>query len=190
MLNRVNMTKELKKAVFLDRDGTINEDPGYLNDPSQLKLLPQVGEALSLLQQAGYLLIVISNQSGVGRGLIKPETMPLIHQRLGEFLAPWGVKIDHYELCFHTPEQHCECRKPKPKLILDAARLLAIDVTQSYMVGDKISDLGAGIAAGCKGSLLVRTGAGEESVTHLKLGQATFVGDSLLNISKWIVEHD
>ncbi|MBC7692365.1 MAG: HAD family hydrolase [Methylotenera sp.] len=150
----------MKKAVFLDRDGTINEDPGYLNQASQMKLLPGVAETLASLRRQGYLLIVVSNQSGVGRGLIRLEDIPKIHARLDELLAPVSAKIDHYELCFHRPEENCSCRKPLPELLLRAAEKLDIDLSQSYMVGDKATDLEAGRAAGCKAVFLVGTGDG------------------------------
>ncbi len=178
------------EAVFLDRDGTINEDPGYLNDPNQLRLLPGAGEALSLFKKAGFRLVVVSNQSGVGRGLIDLKAIPLIHQRLDELLKPWGVKIDRYELCFHHPDEKCTCRKPKPELILNAAIALQINVAQSYMIGDKDSDLGAGRFAGCKGSILVRTGTGAATEKSLKSGQAVFVADSLLQAANWILSQE
>ena len=176
-----------KRAIFFDRDGTLNDDPGYLNSPSQIKLLPGVGEALSLLKQAGYLLVVISNQSGVGRGLIRLEAISKIHDRLDEVLAPWSVKIDEFGLCFHVPNDHCDCRKPKPKLVLDIAATRNIDLSQSYFVGDRASDLGAGVAAGCKGVVLVRTGDGRKAELEIGAGDASYVGDSLLQIAHWIL---
>ena len=168
-----------KKAIFLDRDGTINEDPGYLSDPAQLKLLPGVGKALADLKAAGFLLIVVSNQSGVGRGLIQLEALSEIHKRLNEFLAPSGVKIDHFELCFHHPDDDCNCRKPKPQLILDAAKKLSVDVSRSYMIGDKVSDLHAGRNAGCVMSILVRTGEGKGSEQMLGSNTDFTICDSL-----------
>ncbi|MCM2276995.1 MAG: UDP-glucose 4-epimerase GalE [Oligoflexia bacterium] len=177
----------LKKAVFLDRDGTLNHDPGYLSHPDQLELLPGAGEALSALKKAGYLLIVVSNQSGVGRGLIDPAAIPRIHARLLELLKPWGIEIDHFELCFHRPDEDCDCRKPKSKLVLDAAAKLGVDVSASFMVGDKLSDLGTGRAAGCRGSILVRTGEGRKQEAGLQAGQASFTADSLLEAARWIL---
>jgi D-glycero-D-manno-heptose 1,7-bisphosphate phosphatase len=176
-----------RRAVFLDRDGTLNEDPGYLNDASQLKLLPGVGEALSLLKRAGFLLVVVSNQSGVGRGLIEVQSLCEIHKRLNVLLSPWSVQIDRFELCFHRPDEECECRKPKPKLIQDAAVELKIDLAQSYMIGDRISDLDAGVAAGCKASILVRTGSGDAAVAEIKDQSIMFIGDSLLHAVHWIL---
>ncbi len=180
-----------RKAAFLDRDGTINFDPGYLKAPEEMRLLDGVGDALQALQKAGYLLIMVSNQSGVGRGLIEAGQIQRIHARLDELLAPWGVAIDDYALCFHKPEDHCDCRKPKPKLILDMAERWNIDLSQSIMIGDRDTDLMAGRAAGC-----ARVGW----IEHLVPGVAKAIGtpvdpvpapelydlhaDSLLGITK------
>jgi UDP-glucose 4-epimerase len=177
-----------RKAVFLDRDGTLNHDPGYLNDPDALKLLDGASGALAELKAAGYVLIVVSNQSGVGRGLIEPSSLEKIHERLGDLLRSSGAAIDHYELCLHSPEADCDCRKPKPKLLLDAASKLGIDMKRSYMIGDKASDVAAGLAAGCAASLLVRTGEGARTEKELAPGQAAFVGDSIQDVVKWIVK--
>lgn len=179
-----------RKAVFLDRDGTINIDPGYLRNPDQMQLLPDVGPALASLMAAGFKLVVISNQSGVGRGIILPGTLPLIHARMEELLKPFGVRIDHYGLCVHRPEEDCECRKPKPKLIADTARALGVDVALSYMIGDKHSDLHAGHNAGCRASLLVRTGHGAETEPTLLTGEATFIADSLSGAAQWILAQE
>lgn len=182
-----------KRAVFLDRDGTLNLDPGYMGDPAQMALLPHVGEALSLLKQAGFELIVVSNQSGVGRGLISPEAIPRIHDRLDELLSKWSVAIDHFELCFHRPDEDCPCRKPKPKLLLDAAEKRGIDLSRSFMVGDKWSDIDSGFLAGCRGSLLVRTGQGVQTEAELASGAyprnrlPAFRADTLLDAAHWIL---
>jgi histidinol-phosphate phosphatase family protein len=178
------------RAVFLDRDGTINLDPGYLSHPSQMQLIPGVGEALSKLQKAGFALIVVSNQSGVGRGIISAEALPKIHERLDELLAPHGAKISYYALCIHKPEDDCACRKPKTKLLEDGARALGVDISRSFMVGDKALDLQAGKNAGCKGSLLVRTGYGLETERKLNDGEADFIGDSLVQVAHWILTQE
>jgi histidinol-phosphate phosphatase family protein len=168
----------LRKAIFLDRDGTLNEDPGYLSDPDGLKLLPQVGEALQLLKGAGFVFIVVSNQSGVGRGLIDRDVIPKIHERLDALLKPWGVRIAQYQLCFHLPAEACACRKPKPKLILDAIQSLRINPAASYFIG---------VVAGLRGSLLVRTGHGMETEKLSCVSQASFIGDALLQVAQWVV---
>ena len=177
----------MARAVFLDRDGTINSDPGYLNDATELKLIPGVDLALRKLQDAGYLLVIVSNQSGVGRGKITPAQLDAVHLRLDEILAARGVKIARYELCFHRPEEDCDCRKPKPKLILDAARSLSIDLGKSIMIGDKASDVRAGRAAGCHRTVLVRTGSGAKDEETLAVGEADYVAWDLLQASEWIL---
>lgn len=177
------------KAVFLDRDGTINEDPGYLNDPEKVRLFPEVRDALAELRKAGFRLIVITNQSGVARGLVQPESLPKIHARINELLGE-NAQLEHFEICLHHPDTDCACRKPKPKLILDAARALGIDVSRSYMIGDRPKDVLAGRAAGCKGSLMVRTGHGAEEERLLKPGEADFIGDSLRQAADWILRRE
>jgi UDP-glucose 4-epimerase len=180
-----------KKAVFLDRDGTINEDPGYLSDPALLKLLPGVREALSQLRQAGFQLVVVSNQSGVSRGLIKREVLSEIHAKLDLLLGDSAP--NRYELCLHHPDEACDCRKPEPKLLIDAAASLGIDLSQSFMVGDKQSDVDAGFRAGCRGVGLVRTGDGARTESNLsqalKAGsmKPSFIGNGLPDVVRWIL---
>jgi histidinol-phosphate phosphatase family protein len=173
--------------VFLDRDGTINEDPGYLSDPSMLKLLPGVGEALAKLKSAGFLLIVVSNQSGVARGLIPAANLPQIHQRMDELLSPYGVKIDHYELCFHHPDDQCECRKPKPRLLLDGGMRMGVDISRSYMVGDRDSDIAAGKNAGCKATVFLRTNLEDKTFT---LREADHSANALSDAVEWILSRE
>jgi histidinol-phosphate phosphatase family protein len=177
----------MKKAVFLDRDGTLNYDPGYLSDPDQLELLEGVGGALSLLKKSGFELIVVSNQSGIARGLIEPEVLNEIHVRLNELLEKEGASIDAFYLCIHHPDEACDCRKPKPKLLFQAAIERGINLSSSFMVGDKLSDLEVGRAAGCQGVALVRTGYGQE--TEKKPGAkdfSDFIGDGLKEVAEWI----
>ncbi len=175
------------KAVFLDRDGTINEDPGYLNDPERLKLLPGVAESLGRLKKAGFRLVVISNQSGVNRGLIPDGVLEKVHARLNELLAAAGGQIDRFEFCVHRPDEECECRKPKPRLILDATQALGIELGRSFMVGDKLSDLQAGRSSGCRASLLVRTGDGAKTEREGGNAVADFIADSLPAATDWIL---
>ncbi len=182
--------RKQRRAVFLDRDGTINHDPGYISQPEQMQLLPGAGEALAKLNQAGFVLVVVSNQSGVGRGIIQRDSIPLIHGRMEALLATAGARIDHYELCFHKPDEGCECRKPRTGLLAGAAQKLGIDVSRSYMVGDKILDLDAGRNAGCKGVALVRTGYGSTTEAGLSGHEANFVGDSITEVVAWILAQE
>lgn len=177
---------EKRSAVFLDRDGTINIDPGYLNDPEKLELYPGVGKALARLQKSGFELVIISNQSGVARGLITRQQISRIHERLDELLARDGVKISHYELCFHHPDENCECRKPKPALILKPAARYSIDLSKSYMIGDKWSDMGCGKNAGLKSSILVLTGHGKTDEAEAKKFGPVVVAD-LTEATDWIL---
>ena len=153
----------MAKAVFLDRDETLNPDSGYINDPNLFHLYPWVAMELARLKEAGFLLVIVSNQSGINRGLITQNQLNLIHAKLDTLLFQAAeVHIDHYSICPHTPEENCECRKPKPYLILEAARMLKIDLSKSYMIGDRSKDFEAGVNAGVKKSFLVHPGSEED----------------------------
>ncbi len=172
-------------AVFLDRDGTINEDPGYLGDPNKLKLFPESGKALSELKNdLHFMLVVISNQSGVARGLITREDVELVNTKLNELLSADNVSIDAFYYCpFHpdfNSEDECSCRKPSPKLIFQASKDHNIDLTKSYFIGDTVSDVQCGLNAGLK-TILVKTGYGKESISILQKENKipTFVAENL-----------
>jgi len=135
------------RAVFLDRDDTLLVDEGYMSDPARVRLVEGVPEALSRLQRAGLALVLISNQSGVARGLITAAQVQAIEARLRALLP--GVTFAGAEYCFHHPDEGCACRKPAPLMLRQAARRLGIDLARSVMVGDRTSDVGAGAAAGC-----------------------------------------
>ena len=143
------------RAVFLDRDKTLNEDPGYLSDPTAMRLLPGVLEGLSSLQARGLRLVLISNQAGVGRGYFSEATMWAVHARLEQLLAADGVHLDAAYYCQHAPWDGCACRKPQPGMLLQAARELNIDLAASFMVGDKLADVEAGRHAKCA-TILIR----------------------------------
>jgi len=155
-------------AVFLDRDGTINREVNYLADPADLELLPGAAEALRRLKDAGYLLCVVTNQSGVARGLLDEDRLAEVHVRLRELLSAEGVQLDWIGYCPHHPTEgrtgyraNCSCRKPRPGMLLEAAARLNIDLDRSWCVGDSMRDLKAGERVGVMG-LLVRTGKGAE----------------------------
>ena len=158
----------MAKAVFLDRDETLNPDPGYINDASLFHLYPWVASELKRLKDAGFLLVIVSNQSGLSRGLITFQQLERIHAKLDLLLdQEVGIQIDHYAICPHTPDENCDCRKPKPFLILEAADKLNIDLSQSFMVGDRGSDYEAGVNAKLKKSFLVQKGV--ETSFHLAI---------------------
>lgn len=152
-----------QKAVFLDRDGVINQEVSYLSDPERMVLLPNVGEAIDYLHSLGYIAIVTTNQAGVARGMYSAKDTQRVHARIQKVLLSAGhTAIDGFYCCFHHPEFNgvCNCRKPKPGMLISAANDFDIDLKQSVMIGDRISDLNAGINAGCKASVLVLTGYG------------------------------
>lgn len=169
-----------RPAVFLDRDGTINREVDYLADPALFELLPGVPAALRALAAAGYALIVVTNQSGVARGLLDQATLDAIHARMVRELAAEGVEFAAVESCPHHPEfpareslPPCSCRKPLPGMLLRAAEALGIDLARSWMVGDSLRDLQAGHAAGTR-SVLVHTGKGLEQSSAVRAALPDF----------------
>jgi D-glycero-D-manno-heptose 1,7-bisphosphate phosphatase len=138
----------LSSAVFLDRDGTIVRDRHFLSDPDELELLPRAGEGLRRLRDLGALLVVVTNQSGVARGYFDEATVKRVNARLRELLRQEGVELAGVYVCSHGPDDGCDCRKPAPGLLLRAASDLGIDLTRSFVLGDRASDVGAARAVG------------------------------------------
>jgi histidinol-phosphate phosphatase family protein len=139
----------VSRALFLDRDGTVIEDRGYMRDPADVHLLPGAAEALSAIASGGWKLIVISNQSGVGRGLIARDEMESVQARFLEALESRGVPVTASYYCTHTPDEGCECRKPSPFLLQRAAKEHAVELGSSWMAGDREADILCGRNAGC-----------------------------------------
>lgn len=143
-----------RPAIFLDRDGTLIEDLHYPKDPEKVKWVSGAPQALKELQNLGFLLFVVSNQSGVGRGIITDSEFRSVHERVCKLLKESGIEILEFAYCFHKPEDLCKCRKPETKLILDLAKTHSIDLSRSYTVGDKWSDVLLGVRVGANGILL------------------------------------
>jgi len=154
-------------AVFLDRDGTIIEDTHYPNDPEKVVLVPNAVEGLKLMREKGYLLFVISNQSGVARGIIKDSDFKTVHERVCHLLAEANVQIEGFAYCFHHPDDHCFCRKPKTDLVPRSFKGYPLALKESFTVGDKLSDLELADNIGCRGCLVL-SGKGRETETELK----------------------
>ncbi|MBI2926217.1 MAG: HAD family hydrolase [Verrucomicrobia bacterium] len=152
----------MNRAIFLDRDGTLVVEKNYLSDPAQVELLPGVPEALKKLQDAGFKLIIVTNQSGIGRGYYTVEDMHRVTERLCAELAGHGVRIEKIYFAPEAPEEPSRGRKPSPQFLFDARDEFGLDLSQSYMIGDKLADLECGWNAGVKESILVRTGYGAE----------------------------
>jgi histidinol-phosphate phosphatase family protein len=138
------------RALFLDRDGTLMVDTGYVRDPANVELLPGAAPLLREARRLGLAIVVVSNQSGIARGLITPAELELVQRRFEELLAAHGVRIDDVRFCLHGPDDGCACRKPMPGLLQEAALALGIDLGRSIMIGDKEADVLAGRNAGCK----------------------------------------
>jgi D-glycero-D-manno-heptose 1,7-bisphosphate phosphatase len=161
---------ERNVAVFLDRDGTINEEVGYLDSPDKLKVIPASYQAIKLIKLNGMKAVVISNQSGVARGFFTEEFVQEINNFIAADLQKHGAVIDKFYYCPHHPEhghgeylQNCNCRKPAPGMLLQAAQELNIDLSSSYFVGDRFIDMETAKNVGAKG-ILVKTGYGEDSL--------------------------
>ncbi len=178
-----------KRAVFFDRDGTLNEEKEYLSDPERLVLFPGVGAALARLSQAGFLLFVVTNQSGIGRGYYTLDDMHRVNNRLSALLKGEGVEFVRIYFAPEAPEQPSRGRKPSPQFLWDARDEFGIDLARSYMVGDKRIDLECGWNAGVARSLLVRTGYGStvEAKEGAGLGRAVIV-DNLAAAAEWILQ--
>ena len=138
-----------RRALFVDRDGTLIADAGYPRDPALVELLPGAADALRELS-GSFALVIISNQSGIGRGLISEAEARAVHDRVIDRFARAGVEFAGAYYCPHAPGAGCPCRKPAPGLFVDAARELGLDLASSIMLGDKASDIAAGRAAGCR----------------------------------------
>lgn len=178
-------------AVFLDRDGTINEDLGYLSDPSQVRLLPGVAEGLRLLQEKSFRLVVVSNQSGVARGMFTEAMLEQIQRRLETLLEAQGVALTGTYYCPHHPEgnppyrQVCHCRKPNGGLIERAAREHHIDISRSYVVGDKLIDIELARQTGMP-AILVLTGQGKRALASGSM-QPDYIAPDLTDAARWIL---
>lgn len=172
----------MHKAIFLDRDGVINEVLSnrvkFVNDKSQFYLLDGVGEAIQTLNQLNYLVFVVTNQGGIGLGYMSEHNLQGIHEKMVEDLLKYNAKITDIAYCPHKPEANCSCRKPKPKMIVDLAKKHNINLNDSYMVGDRCVDIKAGKAANVQ-TVFVGKRLKENCEPHYKF-------KDLLAFSKWL----
>lgn len=185
----------MNKAVFIDRDGTLIKDVPYNANPALIEFLPDAIETLSALKKNKFLLILISNQSGVARGFFSVEQLEKMHDVIQQTLSNFNVKLDAIYYCPHHPEGkikeytiECECSKPKPGLIFKAAAAYNIDLNNSWMVGDILNDVEAGNAAGCK-TILLDNGNETEWILNEKREPA-FTVESWLMIAQTIVSNE
>jgi D-glycero-D-manno-heptose 1,7-bisphosphate phosphatase len=179
----------LRPAVFLDRDGTIAEEVGYLNHATRFRMFPFVAAAIRRLNEAGMPVIVVTNQSGVGRGYFPDSLVHEVNDLMTQQLAAAGAKIDAIYYCPHTSAENCFCRKPKTGMLDRAARELSLDLQRSFVVGDRHGDIELARNARAR-SILVRTGYGEgELAWHAASwpGQPDFVAEDLTQAADWIL---
>ena len=167
------MTEGTRPAIFLDRDGTLTEEMVYLSDPERVVLLPGTAAALSDFREAGFILVVVTNQSGIARGLYTENDYHAVAKRLDEMLAEAGSPVDATLYCPHHPDSGpvCECRKPATGMYRRAAAELGVDLADSYYVGDKASDVTPALELGGVG-VLVRTGFGADEAARVPAGTA------------------
>lgn len=194
-----NMQLPLRPAVFLDRDGTINEQMGYINHISRFQLLPGVGAAIARLNAQGMPVVVVTNQSGLARGYFSAALLEAVHEKMHRQLAEDGAHIDALYLCPHHPEakeacyrQACDCRKPKTALLERAAREMVLDLPRSYVIGDRWSDLRCGAAVGAT-TVLVRTGYGRGDASYIgptQTVQPDFVAEDLCEAVDWLLKRE
>ena len=184
-----------KAAVFLDRDGTINEEVGYLDCLEKVALYPQTIRAIKLINESGMTSVVVTNQSGVARGYFTEDFVRETHRHLQELLASGGAHLDAFYYCPHHPEgkgayrRQCGCRKPEPGMLSAAAEELGLDLGRSYLIGDTLKDMEAAGKIGVK-SVLVRTGYGgkaEEEISASGIGPV-HVAKDILEAVRWIMK--
>ena len=156
----------MKRAVFLDRDGVLIEEKNYLHDPVEVVVLPGAADALRRLHQSGFRLIIVTNQSGVGRGYFSMADVERVHERLRADFGKEGVHFDRIYVAPEAPDQPSHGRKPSPAFLYDARDEFRLDLSECYLVGDKLSDLECGWNAGVRRSLLVRTGRLSAAGSH------------------------
>lgn len=186
-----------RPAVFMDRDGCLTEEVGYVNHPSRIRLLPRTADAVRRLNLSGTPAVMITNQAGIARGYFSQAVLDATLDAMVGQLAAGGARLDGLYVCTHHPHEgvapyraDCDCRKPKPGLLLRAARELDLDLAASVMVGDRISDVAVGQAVGAAG-VLVLTGYGRgewEHQRHAWTVKPDFVADDLLDAVDWAIE--
>lgn len=195
----MSAAERLRRAIFLDRDGTVADEVGYVNHASRLRLLPRSAEAVRRIRDAGFLAVVVTNQAGVARDYFEESVVIEANRRLVELLVGEGTGLDGIYYCPHHPRegvapyrQDCQCRKPRPGMLLRAAEDLGIDLPRSYMVGDGVVDVEAARAAGVL-PVMVLTGYGRGHVEHRRARwkvEPEHIAEDLLEAVEWILHRE
>jgi len=177
------------RAVFVDRDGTLNINIDYLSDPAKYQLYPGVASGLKMLRDAGFIIVVVTNQSGIGRGIFDERTLELIHRRMKELLAREGASVDAVYFCPHHPDDGCACRKPGTALFEMAVKDLDIDPSKSFVIGDMKMDVAAGQRMGARTALVPEPRNRAKTLKDMEDWEARpdFVGDDFLSAVRWVL---
>ena len=178
------------RAVFLDRDGVINEDrDDYVKNVGELRVYPYAPESIKRLNKAGYLVVVVSNQQGVAKGLISEADLLEIEDEITRQVQAVGGRIARFYYCKHMASEGCSCRKPRPGMLLSAAKDFGIDLSQSAIVGDTVKDVLAGKSAGCKTVLVLTGGVPRDDIANLPCAP-DFVADNLAGAADYLIGRD
>ncbi len=193
------MRERMTRAIFMDRDGTVSYEVGYVNHLDRYEIMAGSAEAIAKINSSNFLAVVITNQAGVARGYFKEELVAKVHEKLKRLLAAKGAHLDGIYYCPHHPDvgeppyrQRCSCRKPEPGMILRAQKDLDIDLSGSYIIGDSIKDIQTGINAGVRGILLL-TGYGRGEYEHASEGwtvRPIHIAENLADAVDWILERE
>jgi len=178
-------------AVFVDRDGTLNQDSGYVTSPDQLVLFPGVPEAIARLNQLGVLVLMVTNQSAIGRGMMTMKDLENIHARLAALIRPYGAIIDGIFSCPHHPQDGCECRKPNTGLVDQAVDRFSLDLSKCYLVGDKRSDLEVAKKVSIPGLLVMTSPYSAQAIRARDEEQVPIehVAETFAQAVDWIEQH-
>lgn len=177
------------RAVFIDRDGTINVNFGYINNPDDFKMYPGVKDGIKLLKDNGFKIIIITNQSGIARGYFSEETLEKIHEKMKSELSKEGAMIDAIYFCPHHPDEKCNCRKPKPGMLEKAIKDFNIDIEKSFIIGDRMLDVEAGHKIGCKTVLVPERKDLVWQERKESIIEPDYVCDDFISGIKWILKN-
>ena len=196
-MNNFGNTQQCRRAVFLDRDGTINEEVGYISDSAQFRLFDYAAEAIRLLNKAGWLTVIVTSQAGIARGIFPESFLTSLHEQMQLELSRLGATIDAIYYCPHHPTEgevpyrrECDCRKPKPGMLKRAADELNVDLSASVVIGDRFRDLGMAQAVGAR-SVLVLTGYGQEELERDGNDwpqQPDHIAKNVLEAVQWVIK--
>jgi len=179
----------MKKALFLDRDGTIIHDVGYLSDPDRIEFFPEVLEKISKIKKSGLMFFMVTNQSGIGRGYFDESVLIKVHDRLDQLMLDEGAGFDGLRYCPHSPDDDCGCRKPSPEMVYSLADEFDIDLKASFFIGDKVQDVITGINSGCKTALILNDNPLDKFTSSKDWVEPDFIASTPADALDWVLEN-